>query len=189
MRERILRELAQNDGIPSVRRRDEFLVYLMGPYRSLDEDVVADDVNTTFTPSEIRAKSHLEALRDELRRCGYDAFIATDPDIPLTEIGGLDQSLQFARASDAVVFVLPYLTENEGVAIEIGYVLPRLSLRRQRRVLVCREVVDEEADVGVSSAMLAEDGNDWEFEDTEFTSLPELSRAIRTFVFRVERSS
>jgi len=189
MRQRILRELARNDEISPTPSRDEFLVYLMGPYRNLAEEVVSGDANTVFGPSEIRAKSHLETLRDELRRSGYDAFVATDPDISLTEIRGLEQSLRFARASDAVVFVLPYLTENEGVAMEIGYVLPRLPIRQQRRVLVCREVVDEEANVGVSSAMLADDGNDWEFEDTEFADRTELSRAIRTFVYRIESES
>lgn len=160
MRERILRELAQNDDVPPARGRDEFLVYLMGPYQNLDGGVVSESVDTVFGPPEIRAKLHLETLRDELRRSGYDAFVATDPKIPMTEIEGLEQSLRFSRASDAVVFVLPYLTENEGVAMEISYVLPELTLQQQRRVLVCREVVDEEANIGVGSAMLADDGND-----------------------------
>lgn len=186
MRERILRELGRNDDVPPAGGHDEFLVYLMGPYRSIDESVVSESVNTVFHPAEIRAKTHLETLRDELRRKGYDAFIATDPEIPMTEINGLQQSLQFSRASDAVVFVLPYLTENEGVAMEISYVLPKLTLQQQRRVLVCREVVDEEKGVGVSSAMLADDGNDWEFVDTEFTTAGELSRTIRQFVYRAE---
>lgn len=158
----------------------------MGPYNVLDERVVSANATTVFDPSEIRAKSYLEALRDELRQIGYDAFIATDPEIPMTEIEGPAQSLQFSRASDAVVFVLPYLTENEGVAMEISYVLPRLTRQQQHRTLVCREIVDEKAEVGVSSAMLGDDGNDWEFEDAEFTSREELSGAIRTFVYRVE---
>jgi hypothetical protein len=187
MRERIFRELWRNADVPAADGHDDFLVYLMGPYRSLDERVVSEDVNTTFDPSEIRAKSYLERLRDGLRQRGYDAFIATDPEIPMTEINGLEQSLRFALASDAVVFVLPYLTENEGVAMEISYVLPKLTLERQRRVLVCREVVDERKDVGVSSAMLADDGNDWEFEDTEFADGEELSKSIRQFVYRAER--
>lgn len=189
MRERILRELARNDDVPPARGRGEFLVYLMGPYQNLDEDAVSGDLNTAFDPSEIRAKSHLETLRDELRQSGYDAFIATDPEIPMTEIKGLDQSLRFSRASDAVVFVLPYLTENEGVAMEISYVLPELTLQQQRRVLVCREVVNEERNIGVSSAMLADDGNEWGFEDMEFSSMDELSTAIRQFVYSVEGDS
>lgn len=186
MRERILRELARNDEIPPAGGHSEFLVYLMGPYRNLDESVVSESVNTVFDPSEIRAKAHLETLRDELRQRGYDAFIATDPEIPMTEIDGLQQSLRFSQASDAIVFVLPYLTENEGVAMEISYVLPKLTLQQQHRVLVCREVVDEAEDIGVSSAMLADDGNDWEFVDTEFTSWEELSGRIRKFVYGVE---
>lgn len=189
MRERILRELTRNDDIPPARGRGEFLVYLMGSYQNLDKDAVSGNVNPTFDPSEIRAKSHLETLRDKLRQSGYDAFIATDPEISMTEIKGMEQSLRFSQASDAIVFVLPYLTENEGVAMEISYVLPELTLQQQRRVLVCREVVDEEEDIGVSSAMLADDGNDWGFKDTEFTSMEELSGAIRKFVYSVEGDS
>jgi hypothetical protein len=79
MRNRLLDTLEET----SYRR---FLVYVMGPYKS---HVTEDEGMYSF----------LETVRDDLRREGFNAFLATDPEIPLEEMDAGTQTLEFARAS------------------------------------------------------------------------------------------
>lgn len=133
MRERLLESL---DAVP----RNRFLVYVMGPYTSsetTDDGEIFDLLRTVCT-----------RLRTE---SGVNAFLAVDPEIPLEEIDAATQSIAFARASNAVVFVLPSSGDNLGVGVEVGSVLEDIyqsddDTRAERIVLVHEE--------GVRSAML-----------------------------------
>jgi hypothetical protein len=147
MREALLEKLDSVN--PPVHHR-RFLVYLMGPYKS------------HVTENE-EMYGRLEVLRDELRSDGYNAFLATDPDIPLDELDAGTQSLKFARASNVVLFVVPHDGMNLGVGIEVGAVLEDMSDHRRQRILFLHEE-------GMRSAMIGAVGDRWDvmtrtFED------------------------
>lgn len=122
-------------------RHRRFLVYLMGPYKS---HITEDE----------KMYCRLENLRNELRSEGYNAFLATDPDIPLKEMDAGTQSLEFARASNVVLFVVPDDGKNLGVGIEVGAVLEDVSERRRQRILFLHEE-------GMRSAMIGAIGDRW----------------------------
>ncbi|WP_135823954.1 DUF7509 family protein [Halorussus ruber] len=149
MRETLLKRL--DSAFPPIRHR-QFLIYLMGPYKS------------HITENE-EMFSRLEALRDKLRSEGYNAFLATDPDIPLEELDAGTQSLKFARASNVVLFVVPDDGKNLGVGIEVGAVLEDMSTRQRQRILFLHED-------GMRSAMIGAIGDRWNvfrrtFEDDD----------------------
>lgn len=149
MRETLLEKL---DSAFSPIRHRRFLVYLMGPYKS------------HITENE-KMYGRLEAVRDELRSEGYNAFLATDPDIPLEELDAGTQSLEFARASNVVLFVVPDDGKNLGVGIEVGAVLEDMSTHQRKRILFLHED-------GMRSAMIGAIGDRWNvwrrsFEDDE----------------------
>lgn len=159
MRDRLLREL------PATRYR-RFLVYLMGPYKSHDPD---DE-----------AFAFLERVRDGLRTEGFNAFLATDPEIPLEEMDAGTQSIEFARASNAVVFIVRRETMNLGVGIETGAVLEDVSERAPERVLFCHEQ-------GVRSAMIASVADRWDATVRTFDDEAGLRDEVRLFVRDVMR--
>lgn len=146
MRDHLLETLA-----PTTYRR--FLVSLLGPYKAHDG------------PDEAVLGS-LERVRDDLRERGFNAFLATDAEVPLEEVDAGTQTLSFARASNAVVFVVPADGRNLGVGIETGAVLEDASDRTRERVLFLHET-------GVRSAMIASVADRWD-------------AAVRTFEDRIE---
>src|SRR6056297_3665459 len=114
---------------------EEFLVYLMGPYKSFSiEEVVPDDAElggpfAEWDPSE-GAYDHddvvatLRRLQGSLRTDpGVNAFLAVDAGIDLDEMDAATQTIEFARASNVVVFAVPLVGKNLGVGIEVGSVL------------------------------------------------------------------
>ncbi|WP_224448919.1 DUF7509 family protein [Haloprofundus salilacus] len=150
---------------PTTYRR--FLVYLMGPYkghRGEDSEMFA----------------FLERLRDDLRDVGFNAFLATDADIELEEMDAGTQSLQFARASNAVVFVVPGDGRNLGVGIEVGAVLEDMSDRAHERVLFVHES-------GVRSAMIRAVADRWDATVRSYDDEAELVYGIRVFARDVMR--
>ncbi|WP_255197262.1 DUF7509 family protein [Halorarius litoreus] len=159
MRDRLLRELS-----PTRYRR--FLVYVMGPYKSHDP---ADEAFT-----------FLERTRDGLRAEGFNAFLATDPEIPLEELDAGTQTIEFARASNVVVFVVRRETMNLGVGIETGAVLEDLSERAPERVLFCHAQ-------GVRSAMIASVADRWDAVVKTFEDEAGLRDEVRLFVRDVMR--
>lgn len=138
MRETLLEKL---DTVFSPVHHRWFLVYLMGPYKS------------HVTENE-EMYGRLETLRDELRAEGYNSFLATDPDIPLDELDAGTQSLEFARASNVVLFVVPNEGKNLGVGIEVGAVLEDVSTHQRKRILFLHED-------GMRSAMIGAIGDRW----------------------------
>ncbi|MFC4550726.1 MULTISPECIES: DUF7509 family protein [Halorussus] len=160
MRERLIYDLE-----PTSYRR--FLVYVMGPYKS---HVTEDEEMYSF----------LERLRDDLREEGLNAFLATDPEIPLDEMDAGTQTLEFARASNVVLFVVPREGKNLGVGIEVGAVLEDISDRRRERILFVHEV-------GMRSAMIGAIGDRWDVERRTFDDEDGLLKAVKQFVADVVR--
>lgn len=138
MRETLFEKL--DAAFPPVRHR-RFLVYLMGPYKS------------HITENE-KMYGRLEGLRDELRSEGYNAFLATDPEISLNKMDAGTQSLEFARASNVVLFVVPNDGKNLGAGIEVGAVLEDMSTHQRKRILFLHED-------GMRSAMIGAIGDRW----------------------------
>lgn len=160
MRQRLLRSLE-----PTRYRR--FLVYLMGPYK---RHGAADETAFEF----------LESVRDGLRTGGFNAFLATDADVPLEEMDAGTQSLEFARASNAVLFVVREQGKNLGVGIETGAVMEDLSSRSRERVLFLHES-------GVRSAMIASVSDRWDATVRTFDDESELFDEARLFLRDVMR--
>jgi len=210
MRRRIVenlpREVGDSNALDPVRR-EKFLVYLMGPYRTFDadallsEDVDAestdlpsfatwDDSSGEYAESEVLAL--LQRTRDCLRDRGFNAFLAVDVGIDLDEMDAATQSIEFARVSNAVVFVLPQVGDNLGVGIEIGSVFEDVAAegeltrpasdaaapRRSERVMVATEP-------DVRSAMLGSVHARWDASVRTFTDGDDLRRLCAQFCTHV----
>ncbi|MEE6209121.1 hypothetical protein U3A55_02970 [Salarchaeum sp. III] len=153
MRERLLETL------PRTRYR-RFLVYVMGPYKAHAHE---DEAQFAF----------LKRVRDGLRDAGLNAFLATDIDIPLTEMDAGTQSLEFARASNVVLFVVPSGGRNLGVGIEVGAVLED-RMNTPGRVLFVHET-------GVRSAMIAAVADRWNATIDDYEDDVELLERAKLF--------
>lgn len=160
MRDRLLGTLERT-------RYRRFLVYVMGPYKAHDIENEA-------------AFAFLEQVRDGLRAQGFNAFLATDADVSLDEMDAGTQSLEFARASNAVVFVARHDGKNLGVGIETGAVLEDMSNRTRERVLFLHES-------GVRSAMIAAVADRWDATVRTFETNDDLLDETRLFVRDVMR--
>lgn len=161
MRDRVLADLD-----PTRYRR--FLVFLLGPYKAHDEP---DAAQFAF----------LEGVRADLRGEGFNAFLATDVDGPIEEIDAASQTIAFARASNAVVFVVPAAGKNLGVGIETGAVLEDVSDRAPERVLFCHED-------GVRSALIASVADRWDATVDSYDDREELVDRVRLFCRDVMRA-
>jgi hypothetical protein len=211
MRQRIVenlpREVGGSDALDPVRR-EQFLVYLMGPYRTFDVEAQLpddrdadtadlpsfatwDDSSGEYAESEVLAL--LQRTRDCLRDRGFNAYLAIDVGIDLDEMDAATQSIEFARASNAVVFVLPQVGDNLGVGIEIGSVLEDAVAAdelteaaddasvpaRSRRVMVATEP-------DVRSAMLGAVHTRWDASVRSFTDADDLCRLGAQFCTHVQ---
>ncbi|SDK05041.1 DUF7509 family protein [Natronorubrum texcoconense] len=190
MRDRIIDELGE---LP----RSRFLVYLMGPYEAFDVEHVLETADSgavlesvdfgTLTDADHdleRDEAALDLLlevRDHLRaNAGVNAFLAIDIDVPLSELDAATQSIAFARASNAIVYVVPAVGDNLGVGIEVGSVLEALYAEdaadhRRERVVFVHES-------GVRSAMIAAVRDRWEARIYSYDDREDLNRQIRLFV-------
>jgi hypothetical protein len=187
-----------------------FLVYLMGPYKAFDLTAIleASDANRaealdripesvdfgTLVGSDADLEQHEAALdlllfvRDRLRTDpGVNAFLATDIDIPLNEMDAGSQSIEFALASNAIVYVIPKIGDNLGVGIEVGSVLEALFRERatddsstameshHERVLFIHES-------GVRSAVIAAVQERWDARIYSYEDREDLVKQVRLFV-------
>lgn len=205
MRERLLETL------PDLAHA-RFLVYLMGPYQAFDiESLVAgtDSLDVGSIPETVdfgrlvgsdeqleRDEATLDlllAVRDELRTDpGVNAFLALDVDIPLDEMDAATQSVEFAFASNSVVYIVPKMGDNLGVGIEAGSVLEALLREREgsdpdsgigdhhERVVFVHES-------GVRSAMIAAVHDRWEARVYSYDDRADLVRQLRLFVRDIAR--
>jgi len=203
MRDRIV------DGLGDLAH-SRFLVYLMGPYKAFDIEAVLEAAETDESldlsriPENVDfgtlvgADTDLEQeeavfdlllhVRDRLRTDpGVNAFLAVDIDIPLDEMDAGTQSVEFALASNAVVYIVPKFGDNLGVGIEAGSVLEALYRERttgdeqqttnshHERVLFIHES-------GVRSAMIAAVQERWDARVYSYTDREDLVRQVRLFV-------
>ncbi len=164
MRETLLEKL-ENRYAPVHHRK--LLIYVMGPYKS---HVTEDSEMFEF----------LESLRDNLRQEGYNAFLATDPEIDLNEMDAGTQSLAFARVSNVVLFVLPNHGKNLGVGIEVGAVLEDMSEKQRERVLFVHQE-------GMRSAMIGAVADRWDATIRTFEDESNLLHEVALFIRDVMR--
>jgi hypothetical protein len=164
----------------------DFLVYLMGPYTTFDvADVVPEavDPDSVSLPAASADDDAIDEMLATLRSVqghlrddpGVNAFLAIDPEIPLSEMDAASQSIAFARASNATLFVVPALGDKLGVGMEVGSVLEDLDGTERERVLFAHEDA-------VSSAMIRSIGQRWDARVVSYGDEAELVDAIRQFV-------
>jgi hypothetical protein len=210
MRQRIIdslpRAAGDSDALAPVRR-EQFLVYLMGPYRTFDVDALlpADADVETDAPSfatwdetsgeyaEDDVLRLLQETRDCLRDRGFNAFLAIDVGIPLDEMDAATQSIAFAQASNATIFIAPQVGDNLGVGIEIGSVLEEILSTagmqgpaadatpptRARRVMIATEPA-------VRSAMLGAVHARWDASVRTFTDAADCCRLCAQFCTHIQ---
>jgi hypothetical protein len=210
MRQRIIDSLpraAGDSGALAPVRREQFLVYLMGPYRTFDVDALlpADADVETDAPSfatwdetsgeyaEDDVLRLLQETRDCLRDRGFNAFLAIDVGIPLDEMDAATQSIAFAQASNATIFIAPQVGDNLGVGIEIGSVLEDILSTagmqgpaadatpptRARRVMIATEPA-------VRSAMLGAVHARWDASVRTFTDAADCCRLCAQFCTHIQ---
>jgi hypothetical protein len=211
MRQRIIDNLSyginDSDALPPVQRQ-QFLVYIMGPYRTFDIEAALPeetDIDTGDLPSfatwsespgeysEDEVLKLLKEARDCLREREFNAFLAIDVGISLDEMDAATQSIEFARASNVVVFVAPQVGDNLGVGIEIGSTLEDM-LRtegmagpaaeatpptRARRFMVATEPA-------VRSAMLGSVHARWDASVRTFSDSEDLCRLCAQFCTHIQ---
>lgn len=204
MRDRIIGELG---GVA----HPQLLVYLMGPYTAFDirtaleqADDPTDVIDLSALPDSFdfstvtdadavldRDEAMLDlmlAVRDRLRTDpGVNAFLALDVDLPLSEMDAATQSIEFALASNAVIYLVPKLGDNLGVGIETGAVLEAIFQRdaatdtgHDERVLFIHES-------GIRSAMIAAVIDRWDAQVHTYDDRDELVRKVRLFVRDIAR--
>ena len=188
-------------------QREQFLVYLMGPYRTFDVDALlpADTDVETDAPSfatwdessgeyaEDEVLRLLQETRDCLRDRGFNTFLAIDVGIPLDEMDAATQSIAFAQASNATIFIAPQVGDNLGVGIEIGSVLEDLLSTagmqgpaadatppvRTQRVMVATEP-------SIRSAMLGAVHARWDASVRTFTDAADCCRLCAQFCTHIQ---
>jgi len=210
MRQRIIDDLPRATGDSEALapvQREQFLVYLMGPYRTFDVDALlpADANVETDAPSfatwdetsgeyaEDEVLRLLQETRDCLRDRGFNAFLAIDVGIPLEEMDAATQSIAFAQASNATIFIAPQVGDNLGVGIEIGSVLEDLLSTagtqgraadatpptRTKRVMVATEP-------SVRSAMLGAVHARWDASVRTFSDAADCCRLCAQFCTHIQ---
>jgi hypothetical protein len=210
MRQRIIDDLPRATGDSEALapvQREQFLVYLMGPYRTFDVDALlpADANVETDAPSFATwdetsgeyAEDEVLRLLQEMRHClrdrGFNAFLAIDVGVPLEEMDAATQSIAFAQASNATVFIAPQVGDNLGVGIEIGSVLEDLLSTagmqgpaadatppvRMQRVMVATEP-------SVRTAMLGAVHARWDASVRTFTDAADCCRLCAQFCIHIQ---
>jgi len=173
-------------------RHDQFLFYLMGPYKSFNLNYLLDErerreIDTADLPGPLRrlfrskdevdaAQALLRRLQGELRvRPGVNAFLALDVDVDADTVDAATQSIEFARHSNATAFVLPFLGHNFGVGEEAGSILEALSETHGDRLIFVHED-------NVTSAMIRSASVRWDVRVETYETEAELASKLRLFV-------
>ena len=172
-------------------RYDQFLFYLMGPYKSFNLNYILSDdereaIDIDALPGPLRrlfrntetindAQGLLRRVQGKLRRDpGVNAFLALDTDIDTDEIDAVTQSIEYTRHSNATAFVVPYLGHNFGVGEEAGSVLETLSETHTERLVFVHE--DD-----VTSAMIRSAPVRWDLRIETYETEQELVDTLRRF--------
>jgi len=180
MRDRLQAELG------SVRYSG-FLCYLMGPYSTFDVEALDQELRGTNDRYAIETECDdsvdemlalLRRLQGRLRTDpGVNAFLAIDAGIPLEAMDAATQSIEFARASNAVAFVVPHPGDNLSVGLEVGGVLED-QYPESDRLLVVHEKV-------VTSAMLDAVSDRWDARLATYADEADLAEQLRRFVAEI----
>jgi hypothetical protein len=200
MQDRLIQALEDSKYIQNTDiSKPRLLVYLMGPYEShppyqnqpktqsgrakgartrptLDEALDhLQEANEEFSNDE--ALWLLTSLKRKLRKeNGVNAFLATDPDISTDKMDAATQSIEYAKASVATVFIAPAMGDNLGVGIETGS--------------VCEHYPDEElkddlvfiGEQNVDSAMIKAVSQRWHVKIDDFEDFESLYQAVKSHI-------
>lgn len=164
-RDFLIEQLASNNDLQPVERQ-EFLFYVMGPYRTIDLDYFLSDT-AKIDPADMEYQAYepddkmIDILNDVVeflrKEGGINAFTALNVDIPLPGddevddddivMNAIEQSQRFGWYSNATCFLLPFGGLRDGVDLEVGAVLennlsdhlPKTERRDSDRYIVIRE--------------------------------------------------
>lgn len=170
---------------------DQFLFYLMGPYKSFNLNYILSDekrreIDIKDLPGPLRrlfqskgdiddAQALLRRVQGELRvDPGINAFLALDIDVDIEEVDAATQSIEYTRCSNATAFVLPFLGHNFGVGEEAGSILEALSETHGDRLLFVHEA-------NVTSAMIRSAARRWDLRVETYETEAELVDTLRLF--------
>ncbi|WP_135366213.1 DUF7509 family protein [Halosimplex halophilum] len=174
---------------------DQFLFYLMGPYKSFNLNYVLSEeeregIDIEDLPGPIRRlfrnRDDIDAAQRLLRRVqgklrtdpGVNAFLALDIGVDTDDVDAATQSIEFTRCSNATAFVLPFLGHNFGVGEEAGSVLEALSETHGDRLVFVREE-------DVTSAMIRSATVRWDLQVETYETEAELVAKLRRFAGRI----
>lgn len=170
---------------------DQFLFYLMGPYKSFNLNYILSEedrrgIDTEELPGPIRrlfkntdtitdAQAFLRRIQGKLRKTpGVNAFLALDVDVDTDEIDAVTQSIEYTRHSNATAFVVPYLGHNFGVGEEAGSILETLADTHSNRLVFVHEA-------DVTSAMIRSASVRWDLRVETYETEAELVDTLRRF--------
>jgi hypothetical protein len=168
---------------------DQFLFYLMGPYKSFNLNYVLSEderqeIDIDALPGPLRrlfrnkdaiteAQALLRRVQGALRSDpGVNAFLAIDVGIEIEEVDAVTQSIEYTRCSNATAFVVPFLGHNFGVGEEAGSILETLSDSHGERLVFVHEE-------DVSSAMIRSATVRWDLRVETYESETELVAKLR----------
>lgn len=174
---------------------DRFLLYLMGPYKSFNLSYVLSDeererVDVEALPGPLRrlfqnrdrideAQALLRRVQGSLRTDpGVNAFLAVDIGIDTADVDAVTQSIEYARCSNATVFIVPYLGHNFGVGEEAGSVLENLAETHGDRIVFVHEA-------DVTSEMIRSARTRWDLRVETYETEAELIQVVRRFVVTI----
>lgn len=170
---------------------DQFLFYLMGPYRSFTLDYALseeqrEEIDIEDLPGPLRQLFRNEDRIDEaqalLRRVqgslraepGVNAFLAIDVDVRIADVDAVTQSIEYTRCSNATAFVVPFLGHNFGVGEEAGSILETLADARGERLVFVHEDT-------VTSAMIRSATVRWDLRVETYETEEQLVAKLRRF--------
>lgn len=177
-------------------RLDQFLCYLMGPYKSFNLNYILDedqrqDIDPEDLPGPLRrlfknkdsiadAKALLRRVQGHLRTDpGVNAFLAVDVNVDVEDVDAVTQSIEYTRCSNATAFIVPYLGHNFGVGEETGSVLEAETEAHSERVIFMHE--DD-----VTSAMISSARDRWGLRVATYDSEAELIEELRAFTGEIQ---
>lgn len=108
-----------------------------------------------------------------------NAFLATDPEIPLHQMDAATQSIEYTKVADATILIAPAMGDNLGVGIETGSVCEHLHERPLRENVVFL------GEANVESAMITGVSERWHVTTDDFESYDDLNKAVRAHLRRI----
>ena len=170
---------------------DQFLFYVMGPYKSFNLNHVLGEeeqraIDTEELPGPIRrlftntetitdAQALLRRVQGKLRETpGVNAYLAVDIEVDTDEVDAVTQSIEYTRHSNATAFVVPYLGHNFGVGEEAGSILETLAETHSDRLVFVHEA-------DVTSAMIRSASVRWDLRIETYETEAELVDTLRRF--------